>query len=218
MNTSTRERRDWTFLIFLIPIGIILMLIAGQCAVRLVPVWRVNAGMQSKLDPNNLSVQQNAPVQPISPAILTPLGWLDTFLTPGSGGSGNQNIVFPPFVVFEPTATPVVTASPTPTVATTQPSPTIPVTQTPTVVGTPSATRTPKPPVPTATTTVTATTTATATHTSDCDHNCDCNTSDATDNCNRDHNCDCNRQLQLQPQLQPQFQQDTLPRRLLGIL
>ena len=79
--------------------------------------------MQSKLDPNNLSIQQNAPVQPISPAILTPLGWLDTFLTPGTGGSGNQNIVFPPFVVFEPTATPAVTASPPPTVATTLPSP-----------------------------------------------------------------------------------------------
>jgi hypothetical protein len=147
MKTSTRERRDWTLLIFLIPIGICLMLIAGQFAVRLVPVWRVNAGMQSKLDPNNLHAQQNIPLQPISPAILTPLGWLDTFLTPGAGGSGDQNIVFPPFVVFEPSATPAVTASPPPTVATTQPSPTIPVTTSPTVVVTPSATRTPKPPV-----------------------------------------------------------------------
>ena len=107
MKTTTRERRDWTLLIFLIPIGIIFMLIAGQYAVRLFPIWSVNAGMKSKLDPDYLSRQQNLPMQPISQAILTPIGWLDTFLTPGAG-SGDQ-IVFPPFVVFEPSATALVT-------------------------------------------------------------------------------------------------------------
>ena len=147
MTTSTRERRDWTLLIFLIPIGIIFMLIAGQFAVRLVSVWSVNGGMQSNLDPNNLPVQQNAPMQPILPAILTPLGWFETFLTPGAG-AGDQN-VFPPFIVFEPTATPAVTQQP-PVVTTTQPPPTVPATVPPTVVvtqptqGTP---KTPKPPV-----------------------------------------------------------------------
>jgi hypothetical protein len=147
--TSTRERRDWTLLIFIIPIGIILMLIAGQVAIRLVPAWSINAGMQSKLDPNNLPQQQNGLVQPVLPAILTPLGWLDTFLTPGAD-SGNQDIVFPPFVIFEPSATPAVTLPP-PTAATTQPSPTIPVTASPTVVVTstspPPVTGTSKPPV-----------------------------------------------------------------------
>lgn len=167
MTTSTRERRDWTLLIFIIPIGIILMLIAGQVAIRLVPIWSINAGMQSKLDPNNLPKQQSAPIQPVLPAILTPLGWLDTFLTPGAG-SGNQDTVFAPFVVFEPSATPEVTIPP-PTVATvTQPSPTIPVTGTsPTVVVTPPVTVTKKPPVeetptpPTATQSPTAQPTAT---------------------------------------------------------
>jgi hypothetical protein len=166
MITPNRERRDWTLLVFIIPIGVILMLIAGQVAVRLVPEWSVNAGMQSNLDPNNLPMQQSGPVQPVLPAILTPLGWLDTFLTPGAG-SGDQ-IVFPPFIVFEPSATPVVT-SPPPTVATTQPPPTVPTaTDSPTVV-VPPATRT-KPPVdetstpPTATppTATPPTTTATA--------------------------------------------------------
>ncbi|MDO9302454.1 MAG: hypothetical protein Q7T89_13795, partial [Anaerolineales bacterium] len=74
-SNSTRERRDWTLLIFIIPIGIIFMLIAGQVAIRLVPIWSINAGMQSNLDPNNLPMQQSGPIQPILPAILTPLGW-----------------------------------------------------------------------------------------------------------------------------------------------
>ena len=51
ITPSTRERRDWTLLIFLIPIGIILMLIAGQFAIRLVPEWSVKAGMQSEPRP-----------------------------------------------------------------------------------------------------------------------------------------------------------------------
>jgi hypothetical protein len=99
-SNSTRERRDWTLLIFFIPIGIIFMLIAGQVAIRLVPVWSINAGMQSNLDPNNLPMQQSGPVQPILPAILTPLGWFDTFLTPGAD-TGND-VVFPPFIIFQP--------------------------------------------------------------------------------------------------------------------
>ncbi len=140
MITPNRERRDWTLLVFIIPIGIILMLMAGQVAVRLVPEWSINAGMQSNLDPNNLPNQQSAPVQPILPAILTPLGWLDTFLTPGAG-SGDDS--FPPFIIFEPSATPDVT-NPPPTVST-QPSPTVPTPTEPTVIVSPPVTGT-KPP------------------------------------------------------------------------
>jgi hypothetical protein len=143
MTTSTRERRDWALLIFLIPIGVIFMLIAGQFAIRLVPNWSINAGMQSSLDPNNLPKQQNGPVQPILPAILTPLGWFETFLTPGADAN-DQNILFPPFVVFEPSATPVVTTNP-PTAVT--PPPTVPVTDTPIVTASPPVTTTKKPPV-----------------------------------------------------------------------
>jgi len=144
MTTSTRERRDWTLLIFIIPIGIILMLIAGQIAIQLVPIWSINAGMQSNLDPNNLPNQQSGPAQPILPAILTPLGWFDTFLTPGAD-TENQ-IVFPPFVIFEPSATPVVTHLP-PTAVT--PPPVTPVTDTPIVTTLPPVTPTKKPPTST---------------------------------------------------------------------
>jgi hypothetical protein len=169
MRITNRERRDWTLIIFIIPIGIILMMIAGQIAVRIVPQWSVKAGMKSQLDPQTAPKQQVGLIQPVLPEILTPIGWLDTFLTPNSD-PGGQDIVFPPFVVFEPTATPSPTASP-------EPSPT--VTKTPiasaspspsatTVTTVPSVTKTPKPPVDTdtpvpTTTTVTATATSTAT-------------------------------------------------------
>jgi hypothetical protein len=146
MITPNRERRDWTLLIFIIPIGIILMLVAGQAAIRLVPEWSVNAGMQSNLDPNNLPAQQSGPVQPILPAILTPLGWLDTFLTPGA--DTGDDVVFPPFVVLEPTGTPVPTTPP-PTAVTTQPPATTPATPTPVVTTSPPPTATKPPEEPT---------------------------------------------------------------------
>lgn len=72
------------------------MLIAGQIAIHLVPIWSVEAGMQSNLDPNKLPMQQAGFIQPVLPAILTPFGWLDTFLTPGA------DTIFLDFIVLEP--------------------------------------------------------------------------------------------------------------------
>ncbi len=123
-SSSTRERRDKKLIGFIIPIGILLMLISGQIAARLAPQWMVNAGMGSNLDPDQQPVQRNSPIQPILPAILTPMSWFETFLTPGAGGSA-EPLVFMPFVVLEPSATPNETPVP-PTVAT-QPSATAPV-------------------------------------------------------------------------------------------
>ena len=148
MRITNRERRDWTLIIFIIPIGIILMMIAGQIAVRIVPQWSVNAGMKSLLDPQTAPKQQVGLVQPVLPEILTPIGWFDTFLTPNSD-SGDQGIVFPPFIVFEPTATPSPTTSPvaSPTVTETPTTPASP-SPSPTIVTTvPTATTTKKPPV-----------------------------------------------------------------------
>jgi len=173
MRITNRERRDWTLIIFIIPIGIILMMIAGQIAVRIVPQWSVKAGMKSLLDPQTAPKQQVGLIQPVLPEILTPIGWLDTFLTPNSN-SGNQDIAFPPFVVFQPTATPSPTASPkpSPTITATPTTPVAPSPSPTTVTTVPSATKTQKPPndktpkPPTATPitpTATATTTATGT-------------------------------------------------------
>jgi hypothetical protein len=129
-NTGKRERRDWTLLIFIIPVGILLIIIVGQLAARLLPFWSVNAGMRSNLEPNPESARPFALLEPILPQILTPMAWIDIYLTPGA------EISFPPFLTFEPSATP------SPTVAT------------PTATGTaPTPTATPSTPVPTSSST-----------------------------------------------------------------
>jgi hypothetical protein len=138
-SSNSRERRDWTLIIFLLPIGIILMLVAGQIAIRLVPSWRVDGGMQSNLDPNTAAKSQPGQVQPISFDILTPMGWLESFLTPGPG-SANDGIIFPPFIILEPSETP----SPT-TTATASSTAVTPTATATTATSTSSATATKKP-------------------------------------------------------------------------
>lgn len=104
MKITDREKRDWSLLIFIVPVGIFLMVIAGQIAVRIVPSWSVNAGMQSSLNLESAPKQHVDLIQPILPDILTPLSWFGTFLTPGAKSS--DNVVYPPFIVFEATSTP----------------------------------------------------------------------------------------------------------------
>ena len=126
IGTENHERRDWTLLIFIIPIGIILIILVGQLAVRLVPFWSVNADMNSNLEPDTASARPFALLEPILPQILTPMAWVQTYLTPGA------EIYFPPFLTFEPTATPSPTTAastetantPTPTATTSSPAPT----------------------------------------------------------------------------------------------
>jgi hypothetical protein len=117
-NTLKIDKHEWVksalkWLVLMLPAGIFLLMISGQIASRLAPQWTMNAGIGSNLDPNQLPEQQSVPVQPVLPSILTPQGWMDTFLTPGIG-SGDQ-IVFPPFILLEHSVTPTSTASPTPT-------------------------------------------------------------------------------------------------------
>jgi hypothetical protein len=138
MKTMDRERRDWRLLFYIVLLGILLMIIAGQIAIRVMPNWSVNAGMQSRLDPNSASSQPMSLFQPLLPQILTPMAWAESYLTPG------QDVSFPPFFVFVPSATPSpTTVSPTPT----EPSPT----DTATVTVSPIPT-TPYVPPPTSTT------------------------------------------------------------------
>jgi hypothetical protein len=113
-SSTTRERRDWTLIVFLLPIGILLMLVAGQVAIRLVPSWSVEGGMQSSLDPQTASKNEQGQIQPILLDILTPMGWLDSFLTPGPD-SGNDGVSFAPFIILEPSLTPSATTSATAT-------------------------------------------------------------------------------------------------------
>ncbi|MBN8656551.1 MAG: hypothetical protein J0M11_12495 [Anaerolineae bacterium] len=133
MTTQKPERKDWMLLIFIIPIAALLLLFVGQWAIRLLPFWSVNAGMNSNLEPEDSSAAHPfALLEPLLPQILIPLPWADTYLDPG------EDFSFPPFLTFEPTASPSPTANtPAPTEAT--PTATIAPTETPTatsIVGT----------------------------------------------------------------------------------
>jgi len=142
-KTTNRDRRDWIMILILLPIGIFLMMIAGQIAIRIVPAWIVRAGMGSSLDPESGSGGQPGLLQPVSADILTPMSWLESFLTPGPD-SANQGPAFAPFVVFEPSSTPsaVVTAS----ISNTPVTPSETQTGTGTSTSTSTSTSTKKPP------------------------------------------------------------------------
>ncbi|GJQ34044.1 MAG: hypothetical protein JETCAE01_00540 [Anaerolineaceae bacterium] len=128
IHDQKRERRDWTLLIFIIPIGIFLIIIVGQIAIRLIPIWSVNADMNSNLEPDPNSARPFALLEPILPQILTPMAWMEYYLTPGA------DVYYPPFLTFSPTA------SPPPTEATPTATEAPPTQATPT--GTPSPTST----------------------------------------------------------------------------
>lgn len=111
MKMSERDRRDWSLLIFIVPLGILLMLIAGQFAMRIIPRWILNAGMGSSLDVETAGGQQSFLKPFFNIQILTPFAWQDTYLTPNA----DSGFVFPPFVVLEPSATPSPSETPAPT-------------------------------------------------------------------------------------------------------
>lgn len=140
IQNPKRERRDWTLLIFIIPLGIFLIIIVGQIAVRLAPNWSVNADMNSNLEPDPNAAQPFALLQPILPQILTPMAWMENYLTPGAA------IYFPPFMTLEPTVTPTPTEA-APTQVSDTPAPTASETPSPTstsATGTASPTDTPE--------------------------------------------------------------------------
>jgi hypothetical protein len=146
MNIQNRARRDWGIIVFIIPLGILLIIIVGQIAIRILPNWSITANMRSNLDPNSAPGQPASLLQPLLPQILTPMAWANTYL------QEDGDFTFPPFFVFEPTASPSPTpVSPTPTNTTPTTTPT----------STPVVTSTTKPPDNnTATPTSTATTPA----------------------------------------------------------
>lgn len=94
MKRTERDRRDWSLLIFVVPFGILLMLLAGQLAMRIVPWWILSANMGSALSLDG----QPGPIPLFNMQILTPFVWQDTYLTPSVG----DGFVFPPFIVIEP--------------------------------------------------------------------------------------------------------------------
>lgn len=132
LHSKERERWDWGLIIFIIPIGILLLLVVGQIAIRILPHWSLFANMNSNLDPDTAAPRPLSFFQPILPQILTPMAWADSYLTPVG------EISFPPFIVINPG-----TPTPTSEIPTAQASSTPvppPVTGTATVVRQPTST------------------------------------------------------------------------------
>ncbi len=161
MRPPFHERRDLAYLFMLIPLGIPLMLLAGQLATRLMSSWNVRADISSHVDTGEYLDSNGLPnsVAPVRSDILTPMDWADSFLDPQKTGSETSVV---PLVVLDPSATPTTTptVSPTPSPSNTPPTVTVTVTTTPSPANTPSpyitptATNRPRnpgnPPTPTA--------------------------------------------------------------------
>ncbi|WKZ37626.1 MAG: hypothetical protein QY332_06725 [Anaerolineales bacterium] len=137
MRMTKRDRWDWSLLIFIVPLGILLMIIAGQVAMQIRPQWSLNAGMGSNLNPETEG-GRNGSLPIFNPQILTPFPWLGTFLTPSGDG-----ISYPPLVVINPNATqspilpttgtePPATVTETPVPSPTSTIPVVPPSATPT--------------------------------------------------------------------------------------
>ncbi len=184
MKAAERERLDWTIVVItILVLGFLLVLIAGQLALRFSPRWELNTHMDSDIDPNSafLTRRPGGFIEPVDAAILTKPGWNEDFLTPGV--TVITGTPFPPTTatsspapttISSATTTVTITASPTSTfvfipwtpTSTSKPKPTktkapstvIPTT--PTIVTSPTATQTS---TSTATPTITFTPTVTQT-------------------------------------------------------
>jgi hypothetical protein len=140
MKAVERERLDWTIVVItILVIGFVLLLIAGQLALRFAPRWELNTNMDSHIDPNSTFVasRPNGFIEPVDASILTPPGW-DDFLTPG--------VTVVTGTPFPPTTS---TASPEPTTVSSATS-TVTIAASPTntfvfMPWTPTSTRKPKP-------------------------------------------------------------------------
>jgi hypothetical protein len=86
MKVPEQERRDWIMIPFILGIGFLCVIIAGQWALRFSPSWKLNANMDSNLNPNSefLTRRPSGFIEPIDPSILTEPVWINLFLTPGA--------------------------------------------------------------------------------------------------------------------------------------
>jgi len=126
-TTHEKERRDSVLLLLLILlIGFVCIILASGWALRFAPYWRLNASMNSKLNPNTdfLANQPSEFIEPLDSDILTQPVWIANFLTPGA-------------IFFtrtpQPTNTLVSTATPSPRPNTPTPSSTTSPTWVPTL-------------------------------------------------------------------------------------
>jgi plastocyanin len=142
-----QERREWVAFGSLLALGVLLMLLAGQAAIRIVPDWQVAAVMDSNIDPDAeyAAADPSGRVEPVRQEILTPPAWADSLLTPQAASGGGPSIlpVFP--------ADSLVTVTPQPATPTATHTRTPLPSATPTRTPLPAASATPTSPPPSGT-------------------------------------------------------------------
>jgi len=86
MKVPEQERRDWFLIPLILGIGFFCVIIAGQWALRFSPHWKLNANMDSSLDPNSdfLTQRPSGFFEPVDSSVLNQHPWIDLFLTPGA--------------------------------------------------------------------------------------------------------------------------------------
>jgi hypothetical protein len=163
MKAFEHERNDWIIILIILLIGFLCMIVAGQWALRFAPSWKLDANMESNLDPNSdfLTRKPAGFIEPVDPLILTQPVWIDVFLTPGI--SFSTGTPFPTTTGTVPIGSTIVASMTTTAAVTTSPTSTlIYFPSTPSSTPKPRSTNTNG---PSATHTLTSTATSTPTNT-----------------------------------------------------
>jgi hypothetical protein len=140
MKIPDRERREWRLILIILLIGFLLICLAGELALQMVPQWNVKANMDSIIDPDATYAAYPTVglVEPVRPEIQTPFSY--QFLTPST-----STVTSTPIDTNLPGAASATQPSKTYTpraTSTRTPSPTATYTRTPTSTPTATATRT----------------------------------------------------------------------------
>lgn len=85
-RTSDGEKRDWAVIALILLLGLFAILLAGEWALRFVPLWELDANALSRIDPNSdfLTNKPEGFIEPVDPSILNNPVSLNSLLTPGA--------------------------------------------------------------------------------------------------------------------------------------
>lgn len=124
MKEPRQNRKDLLLILLLVPLGMLCMFITGQMAIRLKPLWQLEADLRSLLNPTaNFLVNDEGLFEPVNTDIPPAQHRPDFLLTPSAIIPTSAFIVIPTPVRKEDTpaptvgvVTPVLTPPPTPTI------------------------------------------------------------------------------------------------------
>jgi uncharacterized repeat protein (TIGR01451 family) len=97
MKSNDRSRRDLLLILLLVPLGMVCMFLTGQIAIRLTPVWELQADLRSLLNPSaEFFIDEEGLIEPVLTGIVDPLFQPELLLTPNSIVPTNVFVVVPP--------------------------------------------------------------------------------------------------------------------------